>query len=204
MKHERVIEDGKTYIQIDYYKADGETTVFPEYEMNVLENTQIEGMSKVIKRNIKGEMYFWFPVTTYITIKEKFNREYLDIELFCRFFEDLLRVYENMQTYLLDKNIICLEPEYIYFDQKNDKYVFLAIGTEQKRLNLALRQAKYLPLRHGNRKQLSGRGLRAVFLHLCAECFKIKLFRFLGKQKLGTGKRQGRRQFRAIGLTRKC
>ncbi len=132
MKRERITEDGKTYIRIPYYREDGKTTVFPEYEMNVLENTKIEGLSKGIRRTVKGEVYFWFPVISCITMKEKFQREYLDKKSFCQFFEELLQVYENMQTYLLDKRLICLEPEYIFFDEKERKYVFLAVGAESK------------------------------------------------------------------------
>ncbi len=131
MKCERIIEDGKAYIQIPYYREDGKTTVFPEYEMNVLESAKIEGMPKAMKRIIKGEVYFWFPIILCISLKEKFNREYLDKGSFCQFFEELLQVFENMQTYLLDKKLICLEPDNIFFNEKENRYVFLPVGMDE-------------------------------------------------------------------------
>lgn len=134
MKREKVVEDGKVYIQIPYYREDGKTTVFPEYEMKVIENTRIEGISKAVKRNLDGEIFWWFPVTSYITMQEKFQREYLDKEAFCQFFEDLLQVYERMQVYLLDKKLVCLEPEYIFFDEHEKKYVFLTVGEEENNI----------------------------------------------------------------------
>ena len=134
MTREKIVEGEKVYIQIPYYREGGKTTIFPEYEMNVLENIQIEGVSKPIKRTIKGEVYFWFSVTSYITIKEKFQREYLDKESFCQFFEELLQVYEKIQIYLLDRKLVCLEPEYIFYDEKEKNYVFLAVGEEQKQI----------------------------------------------------------------------
>ena len=132
MVREKITEDGKTYIKIPYYRENSKTTVFPEYEMNVLENIRIQGMSTAIRRNVKREVYFLFPVISCITMKEKFQREYLDKDAFCVFFEELLQVYENMEIYLIDKKLICLEPEYIFFDETEGKYVFLPVGSESK------------------------------------------------------------------------
>lgn len=131
MKCERIIEDGKAYIQIPYYREDGKTTVFPEYEMNILESAQIEGMLKAMKRSIKGEVYFLFPIISCITLKEKFYSEFLNKESFCQFFEELLQVFENMQIYLLDKKLICLEPENIFFNEKENRYFFLPAGMNE-------------------------------------------------------------------------
>ncbi len=128
MKAEIIADEGRKYIQIPFYKEDNVTPFFSEYESNILETAGIGGISKVIKKTVGEETYLMFYVFSFISLKERFERDYLDITMFCGFFEELMKVFENMNLYLLDRSTICLEPEYIFYDEKEKKYVFMPIA----------------------------------------------------------------------------
>lgn len=128
MRTEIISDEGRKYIQIPFYKEDGVTPFFSEYESNMLENSEIGGISKAIKKNVGDETYFMFCISSLISLKEYFDKEYLDMPRFCCFFEELVKAYENMRVYLLDRSTICLEPEYIFYDEKEKKYIFMPIA----------------------------------------------------------------------------
>ena len=128
MSYKVIEEEGRRYISVPLYNETGKGSHFSEYERNVLEASEISGIPKVSKRTVGEEIYLMFAVSSYVSLREKFKREYLNIELFCNFFEELFQVYERMKIYLLDKNTISLDPDYIFFDEKTKKYIFLPIG----------------------------------------------------------------------------
>ena len=129
MNRKFVTEEGEPYVKIPLYDKEAENPmVFSEYECNMLEMSQISEMAKASKKNINGENYLFFSIYGCVPLDERFGKEVLDMELFCEFFETLLRLYENMRICLLDKNMICLEPEYIFFNEKERRYVFLPIS----------------------------------------------------------------------------
>lgn len=129
MKIEIFTEMGMRYIKIPFYKENAENeqtaAVLPEYEYNILETAEIPGLAGVTKKIVDGETYLSFPIYTYISLEERFYKESLNIDLFCDFFKQLLQVYENMRAYLLEGNSLCLNPEYIFFDEQEKRYVFL-------------------------------------------------------------------------------
>jgi len=127
MSCEIVVEDGKKYIKKP-------TIGLSEYEINILESNYIKGLPKVVKKKMEGDSYFLFDISSCISIREKLEKEYLDAELFCVFFKELLQVYENMKQYLLEGTIICLNPEYIFYDEKENKYTFLPIDTKRNNI----------------------------------------------------------------------
>lgn len=132
MNRELVTEEGKLYIKMSLYKEGMEKSdALSEYECNILEVSHILGLARMLKKSINGESYLFFSLHNYISLEERFARTSLDVDLLCNFFEDLSRLYENMRIYLLDKNIICLEPEYIFFDEKEGHYVFLPIAESE-------------------------------------------------------------------------
>ena len=135
MKFEIVSDNGKNYLRIPFFKEDGITEFLSKYERNILEINSISGISKGVKKRIEGETYLVFPISVCISLKEKFNRENLNVDLFRDFFTELRQVYENMNSYLLDSSMICLNPEYIFYDEKAGRYIFLPI--DERKDNMA-------------------------------------------------------------------
>lgn len=128
MKHELILENGKKYIKIPFYKKDGVSVCFSKYEENMLETDQIDGIAKIIKRVMDGEIYYLFTISGYISVKDFFSKGILTKELFGELFEELLQLFEKMKTHLLDGRMLCLEPEYIFYDEKYKRYIFLPIA----------------------------------------------------------------------------
>lgn len=132
MKAEIITEMGIRYIEIPYCKEDGQKlkATLSEYEYNILEMAKIPGLISFTKRILDEKEYVLFPIYRYISLNERFKKESLDIELFRDFFGQLLQLYENMQTYLLEGNSICLDYNYIFYDEQNKKYMFLPLENE--------------------------------------------------------------------------
>ena len=120
MNCEIVIEDGNKYIKDSMNELS-------EYEKNILETNFIKGLPKIVKKRIEGETYLLFNISSCISLRQKLEREPLNGELFRGFFKELLQLYENMKLYLLDRTIISLNPEYIFYDEKENKYVYLPL-----------------------------------------------------------------------------
>lgn len=136
MKIDIVTEMGIRNVKIPFYLENEEgkedTEVLTEYEYNILETVDIPGVSKVSKQIMDGKEYLLFPIYSYSSFKERLYKERLNTDLFCDFLSQLSQIYENMSGYLLDENLICLEPEYIFYDDLKKKYIFLPIMNKEK------------------------------------------------------------------------
>lgn len=130
MKLEMVSEEGKNYLRIPFFNNDEMAEVLSEYEINILETNFIKGIAKVKKKRLEGKTYLLFSLSGCISLKEKFEREYLNVDLFCAFFTELLQIKENIKSYLLDPSKICLKPEYIFYDEKEGCYIFILIDEQ--------------------------------------------------------------------------
>lgn len=133
-KSELIFEDGKKYVKVPFYKEDGKNSYFSQFEENMLETGNIEGLSKITKRIMDGETYYLFSVSCYMSLKERFLRDSFTKEVFGELFLELLQVNEKMKTYLLDTGVICLDPEYIFYDEKRKRYVFLPTADNIQRI----------------------------------------------------------------------
>ena len=122
MKIEIISEMGMRFVRIPFLSETEET--MSEYESNILKNANISGLAEVSTRVVDGCIYLIFPIYSYISLEEKLNRELLNQTTFFDFFGQLRKVYENLQMYLLDGNLITLEPEYIFYNQQEQRYIF--------------------------------------------------------------------------------
>ena len=134
MTMEIIEETGIRYIRIPLLKQDENDIVgkdiLSEYDYNILKSAKIPGLASLTKRITDGEAYLQISVRSYISLVEKIEDKALCKEDVYDFFKQLLMVYEDMQSYLLQENMICLEPEWIFYDKEKKKYVFLPITAE--------------------------------------------------------------------------
>ena len=125
MEIEIISEMGMRFVRMPLW---GETEkIISEYESNILKNVNISGLAEVSTQVVDGCTYLLFPIYSYISLEEKLNRELLNQITFSDFFGQLRKVYENLQMYLLDGNLITLEPEYIFYNQQEQRYIFLPV-----------------------------------------------------------------------------
>ncbi len=106
-----------------------------DYEYNMLESANIPGIIKMKKLIIDGKNYLSIPVDRCTPLTQKLIGYSLNVEMFYEFFRQLLITYEGMQLYLLDESMICLDPDYIYYDATKNKYVFLPISKREQSIH---------------------------------------------------------------------
>lgn len=123
-------EMGTRYVKLSFLK--GEKS---RYEENILKHANIPGLAEMSVQELDSNTYFLYPIYSYISLREKLDRDLLNVETFLEFYEQLLKVYEQMQMYLLDGKEICLEPEFIFYNQQERKYIFLLIIGDKKSLS---------------------------------------------------------------------
>lgn len=141
---EIISEMGLRYVKIPFYLENGEDAnaegIMSEYEYTLLENTHIPGIAKVSKQIVGGKIFLLYSIHSYVSLEEKIKRDGLNKDIFCDFFQQLLRVYENIQMYLLDGNFLCLNPAYIFYDEREKTYVFLLANVEKTPVCLKFEQ----------------------------------------------------------------
>lgn len=133
MKTEIISEMGIRYIKVAMDdKEDMCQNVLSDYDYNMIHYAEIPGLIRLTKRTIDEETYYTAPVYTYITMVEKLDNAILDKEEVRCFFRQLLNLYVSMQECLLSSDMLCLEPENIFYDTENQRYLFLPLVTEKK------------------------------------------------------------------------
>lgn len=126
---ERVVEMGASYIKVPFYQvADrgmDRKAILNEYEYTLLENTKIPGIAKVSKRLEDGNEKLLYLVSSCVSLENRMSKDELDEEMFLDFFRQLMKVYEKIQSYLLDFEAVNLNPEHIFYDEEKKLYIFL-------------------------------------------------------------------------------
>ena len=132
---EKVTEMNLNYLKIPFYQMNGQDAdqnpIMTEYEYTLLENAGIPGIAKVSKQLEEGKVFLMYSISSYISLEEKMAKGCLNKEVFFDFFKQLIKMYENIQLYLLDFNSLNLNPAYIFYDERKKQYVFL-IGTADR------------------------------------------------------------------------
>lgn len=103
-----------------------------DYDYNMLKSADIPGIIKMKKKIIDGQNYLSISVGTYIPLTQQLVGKSLNKEMFCDFFRQLLITYEGLQSYLLEESMICLDPDYIFYDNTKYKYMFLPISEKEQ------------------------------------------------------------------------
>lgn len=90
-----------------------------DYQMKMLKANSLEGFLRVGGRGINGSSYYDYDVSGKLSLKAMYARARFraeDIRLLLTQFGNAVRETEK---YLLDKNCILLEPDYIFFEDGN-------------------------------------------------------------------------------------
>lgn len=128
---EKITEMGMNYIKIACCKSGTNEDILTKYEHNMLKNTDIPGLIPVSRQLCEEGIVYLYPISSYTILEGKWKNQELDMETFLDFFRQLNELYETLQKYLLDINALNLSPDYIFYDEKNRKYMFL-MGVEDR------------------------------------------------------------------------
>ena len=88
-----------------------------DYQMKMLKANSLEGFLKIGGRGMNGSSYYDYDVSGKLSLKAMYARAKLQAEDIRLLMTQLGNVIQETEKYLLDKNCILLEPEYIFFEE---------------------------------------------------------------------------------------
>lgn len=88
-----------------------------DYQMKMLKANSLEGLLKIGGRGMNGSSYYDYDVSGKLSLKAMYARAKLQAEDIRLLMTQLGNVIRETEKYLLDKNCILLEPEYIFFEE---------------------------------------------------------------------------------------
>lgn len=121
----------RCYLRVD--KKGEEKGGMEGYRSRMLQKNKIPGLLSMDKRYIDGKEYFYYDISEKQSFSEKMEK--ITLAAMEKFLEELKCTLEGIAEYLLNQQDICLLPEYIWYDLKNNRWNFLYIpeyGGEQK------------------------------------------------------------------------
>ena len=110
------------------------------YQMKMIERNNISGLLNVCQRNIDGETYLYYEISSLQTLKSMYEFRKMDrsktISLLC----GLSKIFREIKSYLLGDNGLILKPEYIFLNWEREEvfFVFYPYGNEKSSEQLKL------------------------------------------------------------------
>lgn len=97
-----------------------ENCLCPDYQMKMIQNNEIEGLLRPFVRQVDGDLEYDYLITGYRSLQTVAESESLSGALIGAVIEQLCRLLEEMERYLIDGEYLALRPEFIYLGQTNE------------------------------------------------------------------------------------
>lgn len=92
------------------------------YRRNMLASNKIGRLLKCSIRNINGEAYFYYDISSKVTLENFYRNKKMTYEELKEFFEQIDMIYRNLGEYFMEETGLLIRPEYIYYDITSGKY----------------------------------------------------------------------------------
>lgn len=92
------------------------------YQQKMLASNKIERILKCSVRNINGAAYFYYDISSKVTLENLYQRKQMTYEQVKDFLEQMDVIYGNLADFFLEEAGLLLQPEYIYYDFSSGKY----------------------------------------------------------------------------------
>ena len=141
-----------------------ETHLFYEedYQMRMLRENEISGLTKVDCQHINGESIFRYDVSNMMSLRKKHEIMELRCDDIYQMVEVLIEVVEEVQAYFLNPDRLVLDPSLIYWNK--EKWSFLYLPVKKSNLNKAFHELTEYFVKTLDYKEMEGVQL-ASFLH---------------------------------------
>lgn len=106
--------------QNHYFIIEPEEGMEYGYQAKMVVDNQIPGLLRCSTRTVDGKTKLYYDVTKKVSMKSLYEQASMDYDSFLRLMSGLLKIYERLQEYLLDKDGLILEKECIYFDEQRE------------------------------------------------------------------------------------
>ena len=94
------------------------------YQVNTIRYNKIEGLLPVHFLIENGEYQYFYDITCKEPLFDQMKNRKYTVKEIRTILSDLYRCIHVMEEYLLDINLLMVEPEYIFFDKKKHAYCF--------------------------------------------------------------------------------
>ncbi len=92
------------------------------YQQKILESNKIEKILNCSVRNINGSAFYYYDISSKVSLENFYHRKQMSYEQVKDFFEQMNLIYENLAVFLMNENGLLLDPEYIYYDIGSKQY----------------------------------------------------------------------------------
>lgn len=93
-----------------------------QYQYHMLASNKIEKILKCSVRNINGEAYFYYDISSKVTFENYYQGKQMTYEQVRDFFMQIDGIYQSIGQYFMDEAGLALYPESIYYDFASGKY----------------------------------------------------------------------------------
>lgn len=113
-------EGARNYLVICSHRADADT-----YQQKMMERQTFQYFFPCKMRSINGSYYYYYDITSKVSMLNLHQGKKWDLEKIGNFFRDCQAAFSELEQYLLDEDMLILQPEYIYYDYGTKNYYFL-------------------------------------------------------------------------------
>lgn len=99
-----------------------ETNMGENYLRSMLANNRIEGIVKCSVRNVNGEVYLYYDISSKITFENLYQGKKMSYEQVRDFFSQIDMIYRNLGQFFMEERGLMMRPDCIFYDFTSKKY----------------------------------------------------------------------------------
>ncbi|MCM1040000.1 MAG: FHA domain-containing protein [Ruminococcus sp.] len=95
------------------------------YSYRMLASGKIEKLLKCSVRNVNGDTYFYYDISSKVTLENLYRGKKMSYEVTKDFFNQLDMIYRNLGRFFMEEKGLLIQPENIYYDLTSGQYLGL-------------------------------------------------------------------------------
>lgn len=103
----------------------GETEAGESYQSRMLASGKIERMLKCSVRYINGEAYFYYDISSRVTLENLYRGKKMSCEQVRDLFRQMDAIYRTLEEFFMEEAGLMIRPDSIYYDLSSAKYLGL-------------------------------------------------------------------------------
>lgn len=99
-----------------------ETEMGENYRISMLAQNKIDGIVKCSVRNVNGETYLYYDISSKITFENLYQGKKMSYEQVRDFFSQIDTIYRNLGQFFIEEKGLLMQPDCIFYDFTSKKY----------------------------------------------------------------------------------
>ncbi len=92
------------------------------YKYRMLTSNKIDGLIKCSVRDINGEVYFYYDISSKVSVENLYKSKQLSYEQVRDFFIQMNTIYRNLGQFFMDEKELLTRPDCIFYDLSTKRY----------------------------------------------------------------------------------